>query len=205
VFILGPSHQIPFRGIAVYDEGAWNTPLGAIEVDQDAATQFMELSGQPGAKELHRVEHSLEVQIPFLQTVLHGVKIVPLMLGPFDSGMMKEAGDALGQILVERQGALAVASSDLYHGNSFEECKATDERTISLILSMDETRLMDALMRGEAQACGGGAIALLMRACRAASAGKAELLEYTNSAEVMGDTHGYTVGYASIAFTSDKS
>ena len=85
MFILGPSHQVPFRGIAVYDEGAWNTPLGSVEVDRDAANRFMELSGQPGARELHRVEHSIEVQIPFLQTVLESVKIVPLMLGPFEA------------------------------------------------------------------------------------------------------------------------
>jgi hypothetical protein len=202
VVLLGPTHRIPYAGIAVYDQGEWQTPLGPVRVDAEISGKFIERSGQAGARELHRQEHSLEVQLPFVQTVLPGARIVPLMLGHLDLEAILRAGDVLGEIFSENPTVSAVASSDLYHGASHEDGKKTDRRTLDLILRMDERVLFEALARGDAMACGGASLVLLTRACKHAGVGQATLLEYTNSTDEIGSDTGYTVGYASVAFSN---
>ncbi len=202
VIIFGPSHRLPFSGIAVYPDGAWETPLGIVEIDE-------ELTGQLASKSkafltsilYHEGEHSIEVQIPFLQFVLgEDFKIVPLLVGSVSLPTLLEAGDVLAQVLAERKNWVIIMSSDLYHGYSYDECRLFDSRTISTIMDLDEEQIYNSAVRGEIEACGIMGVVAGIRALKKSGVSSAELLLYTNSAEVTGAFTGYVVGYASIAF-----
>jgi hypothetical protein len=201
VIILGPSHTVYFRGVAVYPKGKWVTPLGEVEIDELVAEKFISTSPHVVDRpEFHENEHSIEVQLPFLQEVLKEFKIVPLMVGDLSRDELIEVGNILGEILSLNDNLFPVVSSDLYHGYSSVEGRKIDERTLSLILDMDPARFYDALQSGKAQACGGYPITVLIQAMKKIQATKAQILYYTNSSEVTGVESGYTVGYGSVAF-----
>ena len=103
----------------------------------------------------HIGEHSIEVQIPFLQRVKPNAKIVPVMMYEQNEQNCKILGDAIANVAKDKD-VLILASSDLYHGDSYEECVKTDKRTLSYIKKMDPDGLLRALATSEAQACGGG-------------------------------------------------
>ena len=203
--IAGPYHRFAFHGIAVYPEGKWMTPLGEVEVDEEIASRLLS-QGEPfrRAPELHEGEHSIEVQLPFLQRVAPKARIVPLSVGGHSLELIERAGDILADLLLSQEATVFIASSDLYHGYSYKQCLASDDRTISLALEMDEGAFFDALSEGAAEACGGIPMAIAMRAARKAGARKALLLSRTNSAEVTGSTSGYVVGYSSIAYLKEE-
>ena len=201
VFVLAPSHQEYFRGASVFAGRAYKTPLGMVPVDTELAhkvahaSEFASLSWYG-----HRGEHALEVQLPFLQMVLTDLRIVPIVIGEFDYEICTDLGRALASVARGRR-ALFVASTDLYHGYSYEECVSTDERTLRKIVSWDVQGLCDGLLTGVYQACGGGPVATSMIALRELGANHAEVVTYTNSADVTGERGGWTVGYAAVAFS----
>ena len=201
VFVLAPSHQEYFRGASVFPGRAYKTPLGIVPVDTELAhkvahaSEFASLSWYG-----HRGEHALEVQLPFLQMVLTDLRIVPIVIGEFDYEICTDLGRALASVARGRR-ALFVASTDLYHGYSYEECVSTDERTLRKIVSWDVQGLCDGLLTGVYQACGGGPVATSMIALRELGANHAEVVTYTNSADVTGERGGWTVGYAAVAFS----
>jgi len=205
VIILGPSHTVYFKGVAIYPKGKWITPLGEVEIDEDVAEKILSESSQIiDRPEFHENEHSIEVQIPFLQEMLKNFRIIPLMIGDLSKEALVEVGNALGKILSSNEYVFPVASSDLYHGYSAKEGREIDERTLSFIINMDPLMFYDALQTGEAQACGGLPIAVLMQAMRNIGANSAQILYYTNSSEITGVDNGYTVGYGAIAFLKSE-
>ncbi len=201
IIIIGPSHRVFFEGAAVYDQGTWKTPLGAVEIDAKLAKEIISSNPQriKSLPHVHNQEHSLEVQIPFLQKTLKDFKIVPIMLVEPRFEDCQILADAITNV-VKDNSILLLASSDLYHGYSYEECIEIDKKTLGLIEKLDAKGLYDALVTNKAQACGGIPIVVAMLASQKLGANKAKILKATNSNEVMGETGGYCVGYGSLVF-----
>jgi AmmeMemoRadiSam system protein B/AmmeMemoRadiSam system protein A len=204
VVLLGPSHSANFSGFALSSEGKWQTPLGEVEIDEELAKEV--IRRVPKAKDLpsaHAYEHSLEVQIPFLQTVLRNFKILPIMMLFPKYEELKEFALNLAKIIRGKK-ILLLASTDLYHGYSYEECVATDKRTIGYVERLDAQGLYEALLSGKAQACGGFPVVALLLTLKELGMKQAKLLRQTNSNEVMGVKGGYCVGYAAFLFTGEE-
>jgi len=197
VVLIGPSHRSYFDGVAVYSNGEWKTPLGTVEVDEDLAAELIAqdefIVSNPV---VHQAEHSLEVQLPFLQRLKSGVRIVPLMMGVQTEEMCRAVGNSLAKVLAHRSDVLILASTDLYHGYSYSECLSTDSLTLSHIEKLDSDGLLASLSANRAQACGGGPVAALLHGAKQLGAKEAKLLQYTNSADVTGSKTGYVVGYS---------
>jgi AmmeMemoRadiSam system protein B len=203
VVVMAPSHQEHFVGASIFPGRAYETPLGSMESDRELAhalahaSEFANLSWYG-----HRSEHSLEVQLPFLQVVLPGVPIVPIVIGEYDEEFCSGFGKALARCLAGRR-ALLVASTDLYHGYSYDDCIVTDEATLSRVLDWDIAGLCRGLELGQYQACGGGPLVTAMVALRQLGANRAQVVARSNSADVVGERGGWTVGYAAIVFTQE--
>ncbi len=197
--IIGPNHSGMGAPFAIMTSGSWETPLGNVEIDSEMGAMILEKSGyleeDPGA---HAYEHSIEVQLPFLQYFNEAVKIVPIILGPASGTVYKRIGigiaDALRQ-LGER--ALIVASSDMTHYESQESAKTKDTMAIESILELDEDKLLNQVERYNITMCGYGPAVALIAAAKSLGAREAELVEYRTSGDATGD-YSSVVGYAGI-------
>jgi AmmeMemoRadiSam system protein B len=190
-FLLGPSHFVPFLGVAFYPYRAWRTPLGEVAVDLEGGRRLLE-RGFPFLKleEPFWEEHSLEVLLPFLQVALPGVPILPLLFGEVDPLRVAEA--LLPELSPQD---LVVASSDLSHYHPDPVARERDRRTLEIALSLDA----EALSRAEA--CGRLPWASLTALARA-QGWRPRLLAYATSAEASGDGRR-VVGYAAVAYGLD--
>ena len=212
--ILSAVHQWGASRLAVYGSGSWNTPLGAVEVDEELAAAVLE-AGKGlliNSPEAHSGEHSAEVQVPFIQHLFPEAKILPILLPP--SADAVRAGKVIGQAVGAAQRPIAVVgTTDMTHygpnyrfapagmgEQALEWVRANDERVIKLILDMRAEEIV-AETEAHRSACGGGAIAGTVAAARALGAEKGHLLEYTTSHHVMprGPATDF-VGYAAIVF-----
>jgi AmmeMemoRadiSam system protein B len=196
--ILGPKHSWEGSAVAVSTE-PWQTPLGTVEVDHD----FIDLlpPGIIDQDELsHRREHSLEVQVPFLQYFFEDFKIVPIVIGLQDYETVKEVANEVTQA-IEKYGkkVVIVASSDFTHYEPVEVAKRKDHLLINKIEQLDVPGFYDELANVNATCCGYGPIAAMMLSCKRRGAKKAELLAYATSGDVTGDRE--VVGYAGLAVT----
>lgn len=187
VVLLGPVHRVPVRGLALPAAQAFATPLGTVCVDADAVARALELPHVAVNQAAHALEHSLEVQLPFLQTVLDEFSVVPLAVG--------DASAAEVATVIERlwggPETLIVVSSDLSHYHTYEAARQIDRGTASAILALDPT--LD-----HEQACGAtpiNGLALCARRRRL----EAELIDLRNSGDTAGDK-SRVVGYAAFAF-----
>ena len=204
VIVLAPSHGSYIHGVSIFDGDAYETPLGEVPVDTGLARQlaghspFLHLSAEGHTTTSVRPEHSLEVQLPFLQCALRGeFRLVAAVFHDYDWQICAALGSAVAAVW--RQGILIVASSDLYHGESLAECSRADDETLRCLLAGDARAFCDGDVHGTVQACGAGPAAALMHAGEILGASSARLLARTNSAEVTGERDGYVVGYAAVA------
>lgn len=200
VVLLGPNHYGLGREVAVMPAGRWRTPLGEVEVDEDLASKIAESSFLLELDDTaHRKEHSLEVQLPFLQ---HGYgeafKIVPISIMSQDLESAQEIGKALGEALKGRRGALIVASTDLTHYEPAASANTKDAKVIEAILSMDPARVEEVVSKLSVSMCGPGPVMAMLTAASLLGAQKARLLKYASSGDITGD-YSAVVGYASLA------
>jgi MEMO1 family protein len=202
VVMLGTSHHVMLDKAAVYAKGAWHTPLGDVAIDETLAKAILAqdhfLADMP---EAHVQEHSIEVEVPFLQRVLGDFKIVPIMLLQPTFEQCEKVGMAIARAAKGKK-VLLVASSDLYHGESYDEANRVDSITVGLMAKFDPQAFHAAYERNEAQACGGNAITAMMVAARELGADTAAVLAQTNSNDVTGERGGYCVGYSAVAFVA---
>jgi AmmeMemoRadiSam system protein B len=199
VIVIGPSHRRFFRGVSVYPAGGYETPLGVVPVDKTLAGGLIEsgpiFSDMPGA---HTQEHSVEIQLPFLQAALGGFSVVPLVMGDQNRGTCEELAGGIVRAVGTRK-VLIVGSSDLSHYHAYEKAVVMDRRTLDYLVRMDAIGLLQAMEDGSSEACGGGPAAVTIMAARKLGADRAELLKYANSGDVTGDRSS-VVGYASVVF-----
>jgi len=187
VVLFGPAHRVPVQGLALPSAHAFATPLGMVRVDRDAVASALALPQVSSNDAAHAMEHSLEVQLPFLQTVLREFCIVPFAVGDATPAQVAE----VIELLWDGPGTLIVISSDLSHYHRYREARQIDQATAHAVLAFSAT------LQGE-QACGAAPINGLLTAARRRGL-KVELLDLRNSGDTAGDK-SRVVGYASFAF-----
>lgn len=199
IIILAPSHRDRFRGATIYPGSAYNTPLGSVPIDKKIAQELVNQSDQITFSEVgHRAEHSLEVQLPFVQTLLPNTPIVPMVIGFIDWSGCQSIAKALAKSLKQKN-PLIIASTDLYHGESYNDCKKLNEQTLAAIVDLHPQKLFSGLASGTYQACGGYPVVIMESAAQQLGADAAMLLKRTNSNDVTGTKSGYVVGYGAVA------
>jgi len=202
VIILAPSHFYPFSGLSVYREGLFQTPLGDIEIDgqlaQDLISASEKFSYIPQAFER---EHSLEVELPFLQKTLKRLKIVPIVVGRLDYSDAQSIAKAIIQASKHKK-VLLVASTDLSHYHSYQEAVGMDSKVISYIKNLDARGLWQSDAKKECEMCGLNPVLILLNYAKELEL-KPKVLNYANSGDVTGDK-SRVVGYVSVAFFRDS-
>lgn len=198
--IVGPNHWGIGSGVATFKHGAWRTPLGVVDVDEESAETLVRDCGIVDFDELaHRNEHSIEVQIPFLQRIFHsGFKILPICMAMQDRTTSVEIGKALADV-VRGKRFLIIASSDFTHYENSESASRKDLKLIDAICRLDTGEHYAAVQRLDVSICGYGPIAATMEAVKALGGREGRLLKYATSGDLTG-RHESVVGYASIAF-----
>lgn len=198
--ILGPNHYGLGSGVAVMESGAWRTPLGDVDIDTDTTRGIVERSGIIDIDEsAHAREHSVEVQLPFLQYIYgSSFKFVPVCFLMQDLDTCREVGDALAETL-EGRNAVVIASTDMTHYEPHRTATEKDEKAIDAILKLDEELLFSVLRTHNISACGYGPVTALITAAKKMGVKKTELLSYKTSGDITGDRSG-VVGYAALAF-----
>ena len=202
VVLVGPSHRAAFDGVALHSAGAWDTPLGRAPIDEELAQAL--LAADPVVfddPEVHAEEHSLEMQMPFLQRLVSGLRIVPLMMGSQARGEVDALAAALAKALRGRT-ALLVASSDLSHYQPAAVANRLDGHVVDEVGRFDEEALMGRLERHHNVACGGGPVVAVMKAARSLGADRATVLKYGDSGDVAEGDKTHVVGYLSAALTA---
>ncbi|MBD3232857.1 MAG: AmmeMemoRadiSam system protein B [candidate division Zixibacteria bacterium] len=205
VILVGVSHRYPFQGISVWEEGKWITPLGEVEIDERIANEL--ISASPLIKFVslaHLHEHSLEVQLPFLQVVQPGVPIVPIVTGDRSKSSVDALAQAIADVAKDRN-VLIVVSTDLAHYVSRDQAKAMDQKGIDCIKRLDSEEFISRLDSGDSQFCGGSGVAAVLKASKALGANNVDILHYYDSGYTTGDKSS-VVSYLAAAITrKDKS
>ena len=200
VVIVSPSHRDRFRGVSAYDGDGYATPLGVIPVD----TALRELLVRPPSPVAlsslgHRGEHAVEVQLPFLQRVLGDFSFVPLVMGDQEPATCFALGETLGRALAGKN-ALLVASTDLSHFLSRQQARGLDSVVMEAVGKFDPEGLMEDLVKGTGEACGGGPTVAVMTALKILGARAMRVAHYATSGDVNGDDNR-VVGYMSAIAT----
>lgn len=198
VVLVGPSHFVPFEGVAAYCGAGFDSPLGMTEIDIACVTDLMDAS--PLVRDLaapHGREHSLEIQLPFLKRVAPAARIVPLLMGRQTADTADALADALAAVLTERN-AVLVASTDLSHYHDAATAARLDGVVLDHIAAFDADGLQRVLTATPEHACGGGPLVAVMKAARLLGADRASVLRYADSGDVSGDKRS-VVGYAAAA------
>ena len=200
IVMAGPNHYGVGSGVSTFQSGEWETPLGRMRVDPVASKQLVELAGvaafDPDAQ---RLEHSLEVQLPFLQKIYgSAVPFLPVSLLFQDIETSLAVSKALVEIVLGRK-AVLVASSDLTHYEPAEAAKEKDTALLQQVARMDVEGFYSTLEELQVTACGFGAIATVMDAARQLGLARGELLKYATSGDVTGENL-QVVGYGALRF-----
>jgi AmmeMemoRadiSam system protein B len=200
VVLIGPSHFVPFDGVSIWPAGTWETPLGAVSVDEELARAIQTSSGEIAEVEVaHAREHSLEMQLPFLAHLMPGVPIVPMVMGHQTRATAFALSHAVaGAVHASGRDVLLVASSDLSHYEEATTAAHLDAMVVGYVEALDAAGLMDALDREPRHACGGGPIVSVLRAAALQGATQARVLRYADSGDVSGDKSS-VVGYMAAA------
>ncbi len=198
--IVGPNHWGIGRDLATMMDCAWRTPLGDVEVDSEAAGEISESSGVVDVDYFsHAREHSIEVQLPMIQDMARDPKIVPISMISQDRDSASAVGLAIAGAAAARD-AVVIGSSDFTHYEPNDLAYEQDTALIDPILRLDVGGFYRVLGDRKVSACGYGAIASTMVACKKLGATRGDLLKYATSGDVTGDMSS-VVGYGSIVFT----
>jgi len=201
IVIFSPNHTGLGSALAAMDEGVWRTPLGDVEIDAPTANQILRESHLIDVDDrAHAHEHSIELQLPFLQ-YLYGsaFKFVPICFLMQDPESSLEVGQAVAKALAGKN-ALVIASTDMTHYEPQKSAERKDKMAIEDAIKMDEKQYYSTIEAYSISACGPGPTIAAIVAAKALGASKAQLLCYKTSGDVTGDFSA-VVGYASIAFT----
>jgi hypothetical protein len=202
VILIGPRHFPRGASLAILSSGGWQTPLGTAPVDSQLAEKisraFPELREDA---EAHSTEHSLEVQLPFLQRLVPSLSFVPIVLGTVQWEHLDALGRALAAVIeAESAPVLLVASSDMNHYESDAVTRVKDHKAIDQILALEPRKLFDTVRNEDISMCGYAAAVATLTAVREMHGKQAELVRYATSGEVNGDL-SEVVGYAGIVIT----
>jgi AmmeMemoRadiSam system protein B len=198
IIILGPNHSGFGSGVSIMTEGKWATPLGEVEIDSNVANEIVKNSKLIDVDDqAHAYEHSIEVQLPFLQYIYGDkFKFVPICMMMQDIETSVEVGEAILKALAGKN-AVIIASTDMTHYEPQEIAEKKDRIAINAIIKLDEAELQRAVELNMISMCGYGPVTSALKAAKALDAREAKLLSYKTSGDVTGDYEA-VVGYASI-------
>ena len=199
LILIGPRHFPRGESLAILSEGSWTTPLGNAAIDSALASELRH--SFPLLREdmvAHEREHSLEVQIPFLQQLCGSFRFVPIVLGTDRYGVLEELGHAVGKVVAaQSEPVLVVASSDMNHYESDAITRIKDDRAIARVLALDARGLYDTVRTEGITMCGFAAAVVTLVSMKDLGASTAELIRYATSGDINGDRE-HVVGYAGI-------
>jgi len=197
--IMGPNHTGSGKPLSIMTEGVWKTPLGEVEIDSELAKQILATSKNlQEDKTAHLYEHSIEVQLPFLQYFKPDFKLVPIVLAYAGGAIYKEIGKEIAKAVKElNKKVVIIASSDMTHYESQESAQMKDTQAIEAILDLNEDELLKRVDELDISMCGYAPAVSLIVAAKELGATGAELVKYQTSGDVTGD-YSSVVGYAGI-------
>jgi MEMO1 family protein len=198
--ILCPNHTGVGHPLAIFEEGAWRTPLGDAPVNRELAEElrsaFSLLSVDESA---HRAEHALEVQLPFLQALAGDFTFVPIAIGTGRMEVLAALGESIAKV-ISGYGSrvMVIASSDMNHYENDQDTRVKDSLAIERMIALDPQGLYDVVHRENISMCGYGPAVAMLTAAKRLGAKRAELIKYATSGDISGD-RDVVVGYAGIA------
>ncbi|MFC1966723.1 AmmeMemoRadiSam system protein B [Chloroflexota bacterium] len=197
--IMGPNHTGNGKPFSIMTEGVWKTPLGNVEIDSELGKEILSVSSHLQEDRLaHQYEHSLEVQLPFLQYFKPDVKIVPIVLAFAEGNIYKGIGRGIAEAVKRlNREVVILASSDMTHYESQESASRKDNQAIEAILNLDEDELLERVQKLNISMCGYAPAVSLISAARELGAAGAELVRYQTSGDTTGD-YTSVVGYAGV-------
>jgi len=200
--ILGPNHTGSGKPLSIMTKGVWKTPLGEVEIDSELGKQILATSSYLEEDHMaHQYEHSIEVQLPFLQYFKRDIKIVPIMLAYATGATYKEIGKELAKAIKDlNKEVVIIASSDMTHYEPQESAQRKDTQAIEAILDLNEDELLKRVDELNISMCGYAPTVSLISAARELGATGAELVRYQTSGDTTGD-YSSVVGYAGIIIT----
>ncbi|RLG02201.1 MAG: hypothetical protein DRN61_06900 [Thaumarchaeota archaeon] len=201
VVLIGPNHSGIGAMVSVSDAELWRTPLGDVTIDRESSSNLVRKCGIAELdSEAHFYEHSLEVQLPFLQ-YLYGTrfKVVAITMMLQDISTCRDLGYSLAELLAEKN-AVIIASTDFTHYEPYEVAREKDALAIKAILNLDAQELLNVVKRNNISMCGPGPVATAIIAAKALNASNASLLSYTTSGDIAGFKEE-VVGYGSIVIS----
>jgi len=203
IVIIGPSHYFPFEGISVWPSGGFKTPLGIVPVDEDFAGKL--LKENPKFQYLPQVferEHSIEVELPFLQKTFDHVSIVPILMGNPDPQVCHDLAVALDKLIGQRDDVLVLISSDMSHYYTYDVANQMDALTLKAIEDIDPKSFFEGNMARKMEMCGFVPVTTALILARLRGIQHVEVLKHANSGDTSGDK-SRVVGYSSVIFYSD--
>lgn len=212
VVIIGLSHRYPLKGASIITEGSFRTPLGLVPINEALCKKLMEESSLiEHIPEAHTMEHSIEVQLPFLQRIFKHFSIVPILIGNPSLSVCREIGQAIADT-IRNKNIIILASTDMSHYPEYSEAVRVDQEAIKALKTMDPLTLqskINLLMSKNIPNlscvfCGEGAVYAAMYASKALGAQKATILKYANSGDTAAGNKDSVVGYLAAVFTTDK-
>ncbi|MGA3333418.1 MAG: AmmeMemoRadiSam system protein B [Terracidiphilus sp.] len=205
VVVIAPSHYVAFDFTSVYDGDAYTTPLGQVPVDKEFARRLVKMSSTIQLSDKgHQAtqdapEHSVEVELPWLQKILGNFELVPIVMGDQSYESSRALGVALAKMLRDDHDTLVLASSDLSHYHTYGEAETIDHKTLNALEAYDYLSMSRNFESRVWEACGGAPIVAAMIYAERMGANKAEVLRYANSGDVTGD-RSRVVGYSADLF-----
>lgn len=200
IILIGPSHFHSYPGASIWPKGKFETPLGAVEIDEELAAQLMakdsDLKDFPDA---FTPEHSLEVQLPFIQRDFPKAKIVPILMGNPDGAVCMRLAQAIHESVGSRKDILVLISTDLSHYHHDREARPMDTGTLKAIVNKDVEGFWNGVASGKMEACGFTSVVTGLLYAKIRGLNGVELLRYANSGDATGDKNR-VVGYSSIIF-----
>lgn len=197
--VIGPNHTGMGRPLSIMSQGQWETPLGHVPVAPDLAKALMKsFSPLTEDSEAHYAEHSIEVELPFLQVLQPDLAFVPITLGTQQFDLLEPLGHALARVIAaQNEPVLIVASSDMNHYENDQITRIKDAQAIEQVLKLNARALFDVVKRENISMCGLGPAVAMLAAVQQLEATSGELIRYATSGDVSGD-HDMVVGYAGV-------
>ncbi|MAZ44492.1 MAG: AmmeMemoRadiSam system protein B [Legionellales bacterium] len=199
VVLLAPSHKVAFEGISVWSRGLFETPLGRIPINRELAIQLVDNKNHCVENpKLFENEHSLEVQLPFIQCLYPTAEIIPVLFGQPKYAILETFAQHLHHLITHRPDVLIVVSSDFSHYHSSEVCEKLDQNTLKTLMSCDPHLFWDASKTKHIECCGQSPITALLLFAQLAGLNNIQLLESTHSGKSTAD-NARVVGYSALA------
>ncbi|HEY5500397.1 MAG TPA: AmmeMemoRadiSam system protein B, partial [Candidatus Humimicrobiaceae bacterium] len=204
IIIISPSHSESFDFVSVYDGDAYNTPLGRVNIDKKRSSLLVENNPRIRFSDKgHNNEHSIEVQLPFLQYMFKEFEFIPVVIGSQSRQNIHAIGKSISEVF-KGENIIIIASSDLSHYHPYNDAIILDKQVENLVGKFDIDNLEEEFLKSNIEMCGGGPVAAAMIAAKNLGANKALILKYLNSGDVSGERKA-VVGYLAAAlFQDDK-